>query len=102
MMIPGNSVRGNGRGSMPGMGLPKMPYRGRGDGRSMRGGFNRERLAPRGWSPSQRGDYSGRPSGVEHFSSGRNGRPNLGGPDRKMKMGLKDDRPRHIRSSMDQ
>lgn len=111
MMLPGNPVRGNGRGSMAGMGLPKLPYRGgRGDGgRGMRGGFNRDRLAPRGWSPSQRGDYSGgRPSNVDHFGSGgRNGRPNMGGPppppssssqkDRKMKMG-----PRHIRSSMDQ
>jgi hypothetical protein len=87
---------------------------GGGDGhiRTARGAFNRERLAPRGWSPSQRNnDLYSRPSNTDaHFNSlGRNNRSNLGGgnnvqqqKDRKMKMGQREDnRPRHVRTSMD-
>ena len=95
---------------------------GAGDGhvRTARGAFTRERLAPRGWSPSQRNDVYSRPSNTDaHFNSAgsRNSRPNLGGgggnnvqqqqqqqqqKDRKMKMGQREDnRPRHVRTSMD-
>ena len=123
LQLSNSSRGGNPRNNSIGLAGPvKMSFRGGrgGDGhvRSARGTFNRERLAPRGWSPSQRSnDLYGRPSNLDsHFNSaGRNNRSNIGGgnvqqqqqqqqqqKDRKMKMGQREDnRPRHVRTSMD-